>query len=180
MEKKGSSCKVPSLGSLQAAFLSSIATLFNAHGRLVCDILQKFKEILVQSECLQANWNVSRLPDVRLRQFLPVFFSHSSPRFDISISSFSHLTQSLIPGHLNLIIQVGFFNFNAQTDRVKLWIPAGSVTRENSFWLNSNYPPDVRYQSAIVKVIIFGRIIHCLNFKKGFHKSACLISFMIW
>ena len=49
---------------------------------------------------------------------------------------------------------MGFFNFNAQTDRVKLWIPAGSVTRENSFWLNSNYPPDVRYQSAIVKVII--------------------------
>ena len=66
--------------------------------------------------------------------------------------------------------QVGFFNFNAQTDRVKLWIPAGSVTRDNSLWLNSHYPPDVRYQSAIVKVNIFSskflekRGINCFNF----------------
>jgi hypothetical protein len=100
MEKKGSSCKVPSLGSLQAAFLSSIATLFNAHGRLVAR--RPIETILA---CVL----------------------------------------------LTLVSTVGFFNFNAQTDRVKLWIPAGSVTRENSFWLNSNYPPDVRYQSAIVK-----------------------------
>ena len=54
-----------------------------------------------------------------------------------------------------IISQVGFFNFNAQTDRVKLWIPAGSVTRDNSLWLNSHYPPDVRYQSAIVKVNMY-------------------------
>ena len=49
-------------------------------------------------------------------------------------------------------LQAGFFNFNAQTDRVKLWIPAGSETREQSLWLNTHYPPDVRYQSTIVKV----------------------------
>ena len=184
MEKKGSSCKVPSLGSLQAAFLSSIATLFNAHGRLVCDTLQDLKKILrnlgpirvfgSQLKCFQ----VARRPiETILACVLLTLVStvwHLNliifPSHPISNLRSSHLTQS----------QVGFFNFNAQTDRVKLWIPAGSVTRENSFWLNSNYPPDVRYQSAIVKVIIFGRIIHCLNFKKGFHKSACLISFMIW
>ena len=39
METKPSSCNVPSLGTMQAAFLSSIARLFNAHGRLVCSTL---------------------------------------------------------------------------------------------------------------------------------------------
>ena len=32
----GSGCKMPSLGSMQAAFLANIASLFNSHGRLVC------------------------------------------------------------------------------------------------------------------------------------------------
>ena len=31
----GSGCKMPSLGSMQAAFLANIASLFNSHGRLV-------------------------------------------------------------------------------------------------------------------------------------------------
>jgi hypothetical protein len=35
MEAKSSGCKVLSLGTIQAAFLASIARLFNAHGRLV-------------------------------------------------------------------------------------------------------------------------------------------------
>ena len=29
---------MPSLGSMQAAFLANIASLFNSHGRLVCSI----------------------------------------------------------------------------------------------------------------------------------------------
>merc|ERR1719430_1855220 len=102
METKPSSCKVPSLGTMQAAFLSSIARLFNAHGRLVAK--RPIETIL---SCVL----------------------------------------------LTLVSTAGFLNFNAQTDRVKLWIPAGSVTRDNSLWLNSHYPPDVRYQSAIVKGI---------------------------
>ena len=80
----GSGCKMPSLGSMQAAFLANIASLFNSHGRLVCFNYLFFCHSYCSPFCCHCwfvvvaeklRWlSLFRLPNVQLKLFSPVCF----------------------------------------------------------------------------------------------------------
>ena len=104
------------------------------------------------------------------------------------ISSFSHLTQSLISGHLNLIIFSSDPDLrwvsSTSTHRRTGWScgsrPAPSPAKTRSGWTQTTRRTSgtkvqlLRWLSLKRKENILSK------FQEGFHKLTCLISFAIW
>ena len=49
------------------------------------------------------------------------------------------------------LCSLGLFRFNTEHDMVKLWLPRDSDFAVNNEWLWNNFPPDLRFNSIIIK-----------------------------
>jgi len=47
------------------------------------------------------------------------------------------------------LFSVGMRNLRRETNMVKCWVAEESSTRQNTDWLWNNYPPDIRFSSAV-------------------------------